>query len=298
METQRWENGSKNEVAIDGILSEVKLQEGTDKNGNPAIYGEYKIKTTNVIDGIEYKVEIPVRVYQSKITSTGKDNPAYATAQKIMKDYVSIAAGGEEKATAIRLPEKSTSLQENYFLSKATGQMVFSSGVRASFANEISRSDMNPGARFKVIMVIGEISHEVDKNEEETCRLIIKGILPQWGGRVDVVPFIVANRRVADHIEKNWSRGDTVLVGGYINYTSIVETEVADESNTFGEVMSSQKTRSVREYIITGGHEEPLTEEEGAYSQDLIAEALQDRQAQIEKKKADTPKKKTPNFGF
>ena len=45
MATQRWEKGSKNEVVIDGILSEVKLQEGTDKNGNPAIYGEYKIKT-------------------------------------------------------------------------------------------------------------------------------------------------------------------------------------------------------------------------------------------------------------
>ena len=55
MATQTWEKGSKNEVVIDGILSEVKLQEGTDKNGNPAIYGEYKIKTTNVIDGIEYK---------------------------------------------------------------------------------------------------------------------------------------------------------------------------------------------------------------------------------------------------
>lgn len=298
MATQRWENGSKNEVVIDGILSEVKLQEGTDTNGNPAIYGEYKIKTTNVIDGIEYKVEIPVRVYQSKTTSKGKDNPAYATAQKIMKDYVSIAAGGEEKATAIRLPEKSTSIQENFFMSKNTNQMVYSSGIRASFANEISRSDMNPGARFKVIMVIGEISHEVDKNEEETGRLVIKGVLPQWGGKVDVVPFIVANRRVADHIEKNWQRGDTVLVGGYINYTSTIVEEPVDETSTFGEVMTSQKTKSVREYIITGGHEEPLTEEEGAYSQDLIAEALQERQAKIEEKKADAPKKKTPTFGF
>ena len=34
-----WENGSLNEVVIEGILSEVKLQEGTDSNGNPSIYG-------------------------------------------------------------------------------------------------------------------------------------------------------------------------------------------------------------------------------------------------------------------
>ena len=147
----KWENGALNEVAIDGILSEVKLQEGQDKNGKPAIFGEYKIRTTNTIDGIEYKVEIPVRVYQSKVTKNGKDNPAYAAAEKIMKDYVSIAAGGVEKATAVRLPEKSTSLQENFFMSKTTNQMVFGSGIRASFINEINKADMNPGANFKAI---------------------------------------------------------------------------------------------------------------------------------------------------
>lgn len=293
-----WEKGSLNEVVIDGILSEVKLQENTDKNGNPVIYGEYKVRTTNTIDGTEYKAEIPVRVYQSKVTKNGKDNPAYATAQKIMKDYVSIAAGGEDKATAVRLPEKSTSLQENFFMSKTTNQMVFSSGVRASFANEINKADINPGARFKVVFVIGGIEPEINRDDEETGRYIIKGVIPQWGGKVDVIDFIVANRKIADHVRNNWKKGDTVLVGGYINYVSIVET-VAEESNTFGEVMSSQKTRSVREYIITGGHEEPLTEEEGAYSTDDIAVALQERQARIEEaKKAAAPAKKAPSWGF
>lgn len=296
----KWENGAVNEVVIDGILSEVKLQEGTDKNGNPAIYGEYKVRTTNVVDGMEYKVEIPVRVYQSKVTKNNKDNPAYATAQKIMKDYVSIAAGGEEKATAIRLPEKSTSLQENFFMSKTTKQMVFSSGIKASFVNEINKADMKPGARFKNIIVIGEMTDEINKDDEETGRLIIKGIIPQWGGKVDVIDFIVANRKIVDLVKHNWQKGDTVLIGGYINYISIVETKT-DDSNTFGEVMQSQSTRSVREYIITGGHEEPLTEEEGAYSADDIAVALQERQKRIEEAKnkaTATEKKSTPNFGF
>lgn len=295
-----WEKGALNEVVIDGILSEVKLQEGTDKNGNPAIYGEYKVRTTNTINGIEYKVEIPVRVYQAKVTKTGKDNPAYATAQKIMKDYVSIAAGGEDKATTIRLSEKSTNLHENFFLSKTTNQMVFSSGIRASFVNEINRADMNPGARFKSIIVIGGMEPEINKDDEETGRLIIKGILPQWGGKVDVIDFVVANKKIVDHINNNWKKGDTVLIGGYINYVSIIETKT-DDSNTFGEVMQSQTTKSVKEYIITGGHEEALSEEEGAYDNDLIATALQERQARIEeaKKGGNTPvKKPAPNFGF
>lgn len=296
----KWENGALNEVAIDGILSEVKLQEGQDKDGKPAILGEYKIRTSNTIDGIEYNVEIPVRVYQSKITKNGKDNPAYAAAEKIMKDYVSIAAGGVEKATAVRLPEKSTSLQENFFMSKTTNQMVFSSGIRASFINEINKADMTPGASFKTIVVIGELTDEVTPDGEETGRLILKGVLPQWGGKVDVIDFIVANRRIADHVRNNWQKGDTVLIGGRINFTSVVESAPQSE-NTFGEVMSSSKTKSIREYIITGGHEEPLTEEEGAYAMEDIAEALQERQTRIEAKKskaAAETKKPTPSFGF
>lgn len=294
-----WENGSLNEVVIEGILSEVKLQEGTDSNGNPSIYGEYKIRTTNTINDRTYPVEIPIRVYQSKITKNKKENPAYAAAMKIMKDYVSIAAGGEEKATAVRLPEKSTSLQENFFMSKTTKQMVYGSQVRASFVNEINKADMKPGARFKVTMVIGEKSYEI-KDGEETGRLIIKGVIPQWGGKVDVIDFIVENRKIVDHIDQNWEKGDTVLVGGYINFTSIVETK-ADDSNTFGEVMQSRSTKSIREYIITGGHEEPLTEEEGAYDQSDIAKALQERQSRVEEAKTkaeQTTKKTAPSFGF
>ena len=296
----KWENGALNEVAIDGILSEVNLQEGQDKNGKPAIFGEYKIRTSNTIDGIEYNVEIPVRVYQSKITKNGKDNPAYAAAEKIMKDYVSIAAGGTEKATAVRLPEKSTSLQENFFMSKTTNQMVFGSGIRASFINEINKADMTPGASFKAIVIIGELTDEVTPDGEETGRLILKGVLPQWGGRVDVIDFIVANRRIADHVRNNWQKGDTVLIGGRINFTSVVESAPQSE-NTFGEVMASSKTKSIREYIITGGHEEPLTEEEGAYAMEDIAEALQERQQRIEatkSKAAAETKKPTPSFGF
>lgn len=295
-----WENGSLNEVTVEGIISEIKLEQVKDENNVDVIRGEYKIKTTNVINGTEYNVEIPIRVYQSKLTSNKKMNPAYATAEKIMKDYVSIAAGGMEKATAVRLPEKYTSLQENFFKNKNTDQMIFTSGIRTSFVNEVSKSDLNPGARFKTVVVIGELQDEIDRNDEETGRLILKGIIPQYGGRVDVIDFIVDNKKVIDHIKNKWHKGDTVLIGGYINYTSVVESQQQD-SNTFGEIMPTQRTRSIREYLITGGHDEPLTEDEGAYSTEDISAALQDRQARIEKKKNEAKKevrKSAPDFGF
>ena len=156
------------------------------------------------------------------------------------------------------------------------------------------------GAKFKCIVVVGDLTDEVDSEGVETGRLILKGILPQYGGKVDVVSFIAQNVKVVDHIKSRWQKGDTVLVGGYINFTTS-ETQVAAISgDTFGEPISSSKTKSIRELIITGGGENPLTPEEGAYDQALIAEALQERQSRIEKEKEKgaAAKPATPNFGF
>lgn len=277
-----WENGSLNEVNIEGYLSEVKLEETKDKDGMDIIRGEYKIKTSNMVGDKEIPVEIPIRVYQPRLTKNKKDNPAYASAKKIMTDFTSIAAGGLEKATAIYLSDKWTSLQENFFKSRS-GQMVFSSAIRASFAGEANKSELKPHAKFKVIVVVGEIKEEIDRNDNETGRYILKGIIPQYGGRADVVDFIIDEPKVIDHIKNNWNKGDTVLIGGYINFSSVTTETVSAQS--FGEPIVETHTKSIREFVITGGHDAPLTEEEGAYSNEDIAVALKDRQARIEKAK-------------
>ena len=78
-------------------------------------------------------------------------------------------------------------------------------------------------------------------------------------------------------------KGDTVLIGGYINFSSVTTETVSAQS--FGEPIVETHTKSIREFVITGGHDAPLTEEEGAYSNEDIAVALKDRQARIEKAK-------------
>lgn len=295
----RWTKNAQNEVTIEGILSEVNLTTAVDKNGKDVIRGEYKIKTSNTIDGKVYTVEIPVRVYQTKITKNGNPNPAYDNAMRIMNDFVSVAAGGEDKADYIRI-SNSGQLSENSFYSNTTGQLISGAAIRASFANKISKSDVQPGARFKNVIVIGKITEEVNKDGEETGRLIIKGVLPQWGGKADVLNFVVESEKAIANVRSNWEEGNTVLVGGYINFTSVT-TEIKDE-DTFGEVAPTQRTRTIRELIITGGHAAPLTEEEGAYDNADVSEALKERQASLEEKKtstpAPTPAKGVTNFGF
>jgi hypothetical protein len=295
----RWEQGALNEVFIEGILSENKLKEGKDAEGNPVIMGEYKIKTQNEIDGVTYPVEIPIRIYQSKITKNKKENPAYVSMQTLMNDGISLASGGADKACAIRLTDRSTSLQENFFMNKNNGQMVYGSQIRSSFASILGQSEIKGGAKFKAVVVIGDLTEETDREGVETGRLILKGILPQYGGRVDVVDFVAQNAKVINHIRNNWNKGDTVLIGGYINFTT--SEQVSTTEGTFGEPITTSTPKTVRDLIITGGGENPYTEEEGAYKQEDIAEALRERQSRIEKakEKAAAPKAAaTPSFGF
>lgn len=301
MGIKNWTDGALNEVTMDGILNEVNLQSNTDKSGRPVIYGDYVIKTTNHIGDKEFIAEVPIRVYQSQLTSTGKPNPAYDTALKIMKEFTSVAAGGEENADYIRI-SSSGKLSENTFISKTTGQLVSTPVIRASFANKIKKSDVQDGARFKTIIVIGKITPELSRDGVETGRLIIKGILPVWGGKVELIDYIVENPNVAKHIEGNWQEGDTVMIGGYINFVSkTIETE---EPSGFGEPIVTRRTISVKELIITGGHDAPLTEEEGAYDNEAIGVALNERKARMDEKvkaaaqAATTSKPASNGFGF
>ena len=285
-----WEKNATNEVTIEGILNEVNLREDTDKNGKPVIFGSFTLKTTNTINGAEIVTEIPVRVYQKKMTNAGKPNPAYENAERIMKTFVSVAAGGEENADYLKI-DGSGNIYENCFISTNSGQVISSPAVRASFVNKIKPSEYNPGAKFKNIIVIGKKIPEVDKEGVETGALIIKGILPQWGGRADAVDFVVRNKNAINHIEKNWNEGDTVLVAGCINFTS--EVSEVEEGGSFGEPIVTRRTRTVRELVITGGHDYPLTEEEGAYNLDDIGVAINERTARIEEMKANRAAKTT-----
>lgn len=292
-----WEKNALNEVTIEGILNEVNLQASTNKDGQPVIFGNFTIKTTNTVDGAPVSTEVPVRVYQKATTNAGKPNPAYENAQRVMNQFTSVAAGGEENATYVQIT--SGNLFENCFVSSNSGNLVSSPAVRASFVNKIKATDVNPCAKFKNIIVIGKKIPETDKEGVETGRLIVKGILPQWGGRVDVIDFIASNKNVINVIN-NWNEGDTVCIGGCINFTS--QVDIVDEPNGFGEPIATRRTRTVRELIITGGHEYPLTPEEGAYDGADIGVAIKERTARIEEMKNNKETKpaapKTSSFGF
>ena len=271
---------AENSVKIEGILSEIDLKTGsTVKNGKTIEYigGSIKVRVTQMINGQEVELEIPVYMFSNKLKNDGNPNPAYDSINRVMTEYTSIAAGGIEAADRIRITNANIRMNEYY---GQTGSLNSYPRINASFVTKVTDlSKFNPEASFSAVFVIAAMGYETDKEGVQIeNRFKIRGILPQYGGKVDVVDFYATNPNVIDAVSSYWSEKDTVKINGKLNFTSVVEEKMVEVD--FGEPRLERRTVSVSELIITGGTQTPL-DGDFAYDENDIAAALQERQAYL-----------------
>ena len=195
-------------------------------------------------------------------------------------------AVGIDNASHVRLT--GASLQENYFVSR-NGQLIDGWQIRGSFINEAKVADV---ASFVTDIVIMGMEDEI-KDGESTGRLIVKGGIVQYGGRLDVVNFIVEAPDSVEYISRNWEVKGTVTVKGRIR---ILSQEEEVQSAGWGEDIPETTTRVVRELIITTGDPE-CKDEEFAYNPVDIKAANEERKAAIEQAQINA-KKTTPKQGM
>lgn len=281
---------AKNKVEIEGILSEIDIKVGSFvKNGETVenISGSIKVR----VDSPEGQLEIPVHLYSNKLTNKGTPNPAYVSIEKVMKEYVSIAATDESHADRVRLTGK---LKMNEYADQ-NGRITSYPRITTSFVNRIKKEEAKPKATFSVEFMIGQMGFELDKDGVETDVYAIKGIVPQWGDTVDVIPFHVSNDNVRAAIASFWRQDDCVQAEGRLNFSSTTETKIIQPD--FGEAREETRTINLSELLITGGCSTPL-DGDMAWSIEEITSALADRKARldaaIEKGKNRASQKKAP----
>ena len=282
----------ENSVKIEGILSEIDLKTGSyirDGKTIENIGGSIKVRVNQVLNGKETELDIPVFLFANKLTNKGGPNPAYASIEKVMNEFVSIAAGGMEAADKIRITGASIRMNEYY---NQNGVLNSYPRINASFITKITdESKYSPEATFSAIFVVGNMAYETDKDGVQIDnKYKIRGILPQYGGSVDVVDFYATSPSVIDAVSSYWTQGDTVKVNGKLNFTSTVEERTIEVD--FGEPRIEKHTISVSELIITGGSQTPL-EGDFAYNQDEIQDALNARQAKLAELKEKQKSKET-----
>ena len=281
---------AKNEVKIEGILSEIDIKVGSFvKNGSTVenISGSIKVR----VDSPEGQLEIPVHLYSNKLTNKGTPNPAYTSIEKVMNEFVSIAATDEAHADRVRLTGK---IKMNEYPGQ-DGRITSYPRITTSFINRIRKEEMKPKATFSIEFMIGQMGFELDKDGVETSTYAIKGIVPQWGDSVDVVNFHVSNENVRSAIASFWQKDDCVQAEGRLNFSSVTETKIVQPD--FGEPREETRTINLSELLITGGCSTPL-DGDMAWSMDEITTALAERKARldasIEKGKAKATQRKAP----
>ena len=298
----------ENSVKIEGILSEIDLETGSymkDGKSIDKIGGSIKVRVNQMLNGVETELDIPVYMFANKLTNKGTPNPAYASIERVMNEYKSIAAVGIDAADRVRITGANIRMNEYY----GQGDKLNSyPRINASFVTKITdMSKYTPEATFSAIFAIGNMGYETDKDGVQIeNRFKIRGIMPQYGGSVDVIDFFATTPNVIDAVSSYWEQGDTVRINGKLNFSSKTEETVVQVD--FGEPRIDRKTVSVSELIITGGSQTPL-EGDFAFDMDEIQTALEARQARLAelkaKQKAKTkgapksaPKRSMADLGF
>lgn len=279
---------AKNEVFIEGILSEIDINYSTFKRNNQdmdAIRGTIKIRVELAPEQI---LEIPVHLFSPKFTQAGALSKIYEGIETIKNEYNSIAAVGIDKADRVRITRGT--LDMNEFVNQS-GEISSYPRINARFVNKITDlSRFKPRASFDIEFVIAKIQEELDSEGVETGRLKIMGIVPQYENKVDIFPFYTSLPDAISAIKTNWQENDSVVVTGKVNFSS--KTEVTMENLGFGEPIEKIRTTSINELIITGGDPEPLSGE-FAFNLEEIQEALSARKARLEALKQRGPNRKS-----
>lgn len=262
---------ANNKLNLAGILMDVTPGEGKLSDGRPYKRATVTIRVTQTYGGKTETSDIQVGMFATEFTSTGKQNPAWKSLMdlQLMKTAQNV---GIDNASHVRLT--GATLQENNFVSR-TGQLINGWQIRGSFINEAKVSDV---ASFVTDIFIMKMEDEFDKEGETTGRLIIQGGIVQYGGKLDIVNFIVEAPDTVEYISRNWEPNGTVTVKGRIRVLS-QEEEV--QSSGWGEDVPETTTRFVRELIITTG-DDTVKEEDFSYDPVEIKKAFNERKAAIE----------------
>ena len=265
-----------NVVKIEGILSEVDLKYGTfKKNGvdTKTIGGVIKIRVNTKVNGADAELEIPVHMFSTQYTNAGATNPAFESIERVMNEFVSIAASDIDRADRVRITRGQISMNEYY---GQNGNLVSFPRITATFVSKIKKDECKPAADFTAVFMVGNKGYELDKDGIETDRYKVVGMIPQYGGKVDVVPFYAINPGVIDAVSNYWNEGETVKATGKLNFTS--KTETYEVKVDFGEASEATRTISISDLVITGGSSTPL-EGDFAISYEDVKAALEERKA-------------------
>jgi len=267
-----------NDVTIEGVLSENKLDYKTTAEGKDYISGDILVETSegNIV---------PVNFFSFAVKKDGGPNRIYNNLKNVVDNYKSIAKHSRESADKIRITGATLEANEFY---NAAGNLISTFRVRSNFINRVT-GDFAPKADFAVEVYVQSLTEEV-KDDVPTGRYLIKGVVPGYNGRVHLLTFFVENPKAIEYVKQNYSVGDTVKLAGKLS-NEIIEVNRTEEME-FGDDIITTFTRIKRELIADKGSK-PYDEGD-KFSAELIKQAMVERDVDLKTKQEKAMQQASP----
>lgn len=271
----------KNVVVIDGVLKELDVVEANTSDGRAYVRATAKIGVDQEIDGKVIENEIPIKMFSMRLKSDGKQNVVYDRIVGYKEQFISAEVADDiSQASRVRIIAQ---LEENSYYDERKDKIVTGYQFTGSFMNKEKPSDKEE-CTFETQGIVGKMKPEIDKNGDETGRLIVSMVVIGFRGKANVINYI-AKDSAKDYILANWNEGDTVVVTGKI--IASYKTETWQEEQGFGEPITRTRTVGQRELLITGGSPGGANEEM-SYDADSVKLALSKRQEDLDAMKTKT----------
>lgn len=242
----------KNQCVIEGILSEIALDEGTftrgDGTSDSYIRGFFKVQVAQAIEGKEAVLDIPVHVYAVATTKKGGSNPSYASLKTVIDSFKSIAAVGIEEADKIRVT--GARVDANEFISLNDGSLISRPRIMGSFVSRVKAEDFKPRAVWEVELYINKMDYVHDNDGVETDTYQIDGIYVGYNERAFPMSIITRSKKNAEAIARSYGVGDTIWSCGHLNFTS--NTQTYFEEVEIGDPIEKRITTFVNEFVLSG----------------------------------------------
>ena len=278
--------------------SDLVLEDYTDNKGATAkrIRGKFTVKSN--------EDELTIKVFATQFTNSGAENKSFKSLVALVNgEYTTIAQGGEEGATRIRV---SGSIQEGKPYKTQSGEVVCAIEYRGSFVSATkaeSIEDEIAGSSDMYIQGYIKETKLVDEEVEETGRLIINALAVSFGGKVFPYKLIVDDESAIDFFTDEVPVGSTLNVSFLIKHRAVKSEKPQEKKNGgWGRKISTSNsfTKFINEVIACGC--------EDLYSEDFnpnrilpkeqITKALAVRQEEIDAVENETPKTSTAKKGF
>lgn len=256
---------AENRVFIEGLLLEVRHNEWKSKEGlNIELDIEVAENEVHTVHGMTR--------YKKK---DGTDNAIAKGYQTIIDEYLSVAKHGREQADKVRVTQGKISVNEYY---GQDGMLRSFPQINTNFVNRLGAGDdFNPRAEFEVEVFVKSVVPEM-KNDDETGRVKVNAIIPVFGAKVIPFEFMVSQED-AEFVSDNYEIGCTTKVyGDIVNFKEVKETEVPV---AFGKPQKKISTKTIREYLITGGTDPYEEEDVKRFTIESIQQAMVERESYL-----------------